>query len=625
MAFALRVLRLGRTEKRVISLRNFSLPAIGKIGLVSKTGALAVFLTALAPGQTQTAVANGDTRTISLYHTHTGESITATFRVNGSYDSAVLDKLNNFLRDWRNNDTIKMDPRLFDTVWETYRESGSREPIHIVSAYRSPATNAMLRRRSSAVAEFSQHMLGKAMDMHYTDVPMSKVREIAMRLQRGGVGYYPTAGSPFVHLDVGSVRAWPRMSYDQLARLFPDGKTVHLPANGQPLARYEEARAQVEGRNGVSVPSISQVQSKGFFASLFGGGDDEPAAAAPARGAGRLKVAVLSRNARSAPQPAAAPAQSAFGQGASSSEDSGAAAYFVAEAARRAGATTLADASPVLRGRVRPAPAAPVPAPAAPVPAPEPAPIAAAKPATQVAVLDPRRPAQDEIKGTLGAVQTQAPLPPRRPADLATAAVATASLSSVNVPLPPVRPGEFARPPVEEAPLRTARAADLPSVITAGGRTPITAAAASTVGMLAFAPSAPSLADPPKPLARAPAIRSAASSAIIAQPIGLRAALGPPRKVSIAASRLDRSNFRILTAPQEIARLTPVALGPLAAPLRAAARVNLNDLVFAAPADIETRFQPFAAGPSPAAFSGPAVRPLPRLASASAEAATRLN
>jgi len=212
--------------------------------MLALTGALSLVLTALTPAQTQNAIANGDTRTISLYHTHSGESIKATFRVNGQYDPNALQKLNHFLRDWRNDDSIKMDPRLFDVVWETYRESGSQEPIHIVSAYRSPQTNAMLRRRSKAVAEYSQHMLGKAMDMHYTDVPMSRVREIAMRLQRGGVGYYPTAGSPFVHLDVGSVRAWPRMNYDQLARLFPDGKTVHLAANGLTVFDVQTSRME---------------------------------------------------------------------------------------------------------------------------------------------------------------------------------------------------------------------------------------------------------------------------------------------------------------------------------------------------------------------------------------------
>jgi hypothetical protein len=129
--------------------------------------------------------------------------------------------------------------------------------------------------------------------MHYVDVPMGKVREIAMRLQRGGVGYYPTSGTPFVHLDVGSVRAWPRMSYDQLARLFPDGKTVHLPSNGQPLARYEEARAEIDAR-GESPVMVARAQSgsgKGFFSKLFGSGEDDEDTGAVATPRGRTRVA----------------------------------------------------------------------------------------------------------------------------------------------------------------------------------------------------------------------------------------------------------------------------------------------------------------------------------------------
>jgi len=179
-------------------------------------------------------------------------------------------------------------------IWESYRESGSREPIHILSAYRSPETNAMLRRRSRAVAEHSQHILGRAMDMHYTDVSMSKVREIAMRLQRGGVGYYPTSGTPFVHLDVGSVRAWPRMSYQELARIFPDGKTVHLPTNGQPMARYDDARAEIEARGDspiqVASADISR-KSRGFFERLFGIGEDDEDTGAIITPRGRTRVA----------------------------------------------------------------------------------------------------------------------------------------------------------------------------------------------------------------------------------------------------------------------------------------------------------------------------------------------
>ena len=108
----------------------------------------------------------------------------------------------------------------------------------------------MLRRRSKMVAEYSQHMLGKAMDFYLPDVPIDRIREVGLQMQRGGVGWYPHAGTPFVHLDVGSVRMWPRMTHDQLARLFPDGKTVLLASDNRPFPRYEEAKAEILARGG---------------------------------------------------------------------------------------------------------------------------------------------------------------------------------------------------------------------------------------------------------------------------------------------------------------------------------------------------------------------------------------
>ncbi|MFM6282681.1 MAG: DUF882 domain-containing protein, partial [Dolichospermum sp.] len=134
--------------------------------------------------------------------------------------------------------------------WETHRQVGSQDAIHVVSGYRSYETNSMLRRRSKAVAKNSQHMLGKAMDFYLPDVSVNAIRDVGLRMQRGGVGYYPTAYTPFVHLDAGSVRHWPRMSHDQLARLFPSGKTVHIPSDGRPLARYAEAEAEIIANGG---------------------------------------------------------------------------------------------------------------------------------------------------------------------------------------------------------------------------------------------------------------------------------------------------------------------------------------------------------------------------------------
>jgi hypothetical protein len=182
-----------------------------------------------------------------------------------------------------------MDRRLFDILWEVYRDVDGKAPIQIISAYRSPATNAMLRRRSSGVARASQHMLGHAMDFFIPGVALEKIRFAGLRLQRGGVGFYPTSGSPFVHLDTGSIRHWPRMSHDQLARVFPDGRTVHVPTDGRPLAGYQLAMADIEKRGDGDSASLAKSKPS-LFASLFRGGkssddeDESPAAAiAPAK------------------------------------------------------------------------------------------------------------------------------------------------------------------------------------------------------------------------------------------------------------------------------------------------------------------------------------------------------
>ena len=234
---------------------------------------------AAAPNSTESAIANGDTRTLTLSDAHTNESGSFTYKVDGYYDSAVLEKLNWFLRDWRLNESTKMDPKLFDILWQVYRESGSQQPVDILSAYRSPQTNAMLRRRSRQVAEHSQHMEGRAVDAHFLDVGTATIRDITMRMQAGGVGFYPTGGTPWVHIDCGSIRYWPRMSRDALTRLFPDGKTVFIPSDGQPMAGYEQARAEIEARGGEIQTASKGGSGFGFLGFLFGarggGADDE--------------------------------------------------------------------------------------------------------------------------------------------------------------------------------------------------------------------------------------------------------------------------------------------------------------------------------------------------------------
>jgi uncharacterized protein YcbK (DUF882 family) len=269
----------------------------------------------------QTAVAEGDTRTISFHHLHTGEDITITYKRDGRYDDAALKKLDWFMRDWRREESVHMDPHLFDLLWEAYREVDGSQPIDVVCGYRAPATNAMLRARSTGVAQFSQHTNGQAMDFFIPGVPLEKIRTVGLRLQRGGVGFYPTSGSPFVHLDTGSIRHWPRMTHDQLAKVFPDGRTVHIPSDGQPLPGYALALADVERRGatpsgtsleaareaGIITASIEReaaqssgtVPKRSLIARIFGTGKDEDEAnaeqaSAPAPKRPRVTTAVAS-------------------------------------------------------------------------------------------------------------------------------------------------------------------------------------------------------------------------------------------------------------------------------------------------------------------------------------------
>ncbi len=234
------------------------------------------FLAAAATG------ASAETRSLKLYHLHTHEKAEIVYKRNGRYDPEGLRKINIILRDWRRNEPTKMDPRLLDLVWEAYRESGATDYIQVVCGYRSPSTNSMLRSRSRGVAEKSQHMLGKAMDFYIPGVPLKKLRNIGLKMQGGGVGYYPTSGSPFVHMDVGNVRHWPGITRQELVSVFPNGKTLHVPSDGKPLPGYEQALAAYKSRVGSGAPAIEMAsagggakKSRGLLASLFGGGSDE--------------------------------------------------------------------------------------------------------------------------------------------------------------------------------------------------------------------------------------------------------------------------------------------------------------------------------------------------------------
>ncbi|UCI21178.1 DUF882 domain-containing protein [Mesorhizobium sp. B2-1-8] len=256
--------------------------------------------------------AQAEVRSLKLYHLHTHEKAEIVYKRNGRYVPEGLRKINIILRDWRRNEPTKMDPRLLDLVWEAYRESGSTDYIQVVCGYRSPSTNSMLRSRSRGVAEKSQHMLGKAMDFYIPGVPLKKLRNIGLKMQGGGVGYYPTSGSPFVHMDVGNVRHWPGISRQELVSLFPNGKTLHVPSDGRPLPGYEQALASYQSRKGSGTPNIEMAsaggsgkKSGGFLSALFGGGgadeaddsaDVETASAAPAPKARNLKPAATAKS-----------------------------------------------------------------------------------------------------------------------------------------------------------------------------------------------------------------------------------------------------------------------------------------------------------------------------------------
>lgn len=297
--------------------RQFAAVSLSHAGVkVGSRIGLASLVVLAAAGSVHNAAALNETKTLSFHHTHSGEDLTVTFKRDGRYDEAALKTLNHFLRDWRTQDETVMDRHLFDILWEVYRDVDGKQPIQIISSYRSPATNAMLRRRSSGVARFSQHMLGHAMDFYIPGVPLEQIRFAGLRLQRGGVGFYPTSGSPFVHLDTGSIRHWPRMTHDQLARVFPDGKTVHLPTDGVPLKGYELAKAEIErrgtGDDAGSTPS--------FFAALFKGKsapaasndeDDEGVPAASGKAAAPTIVAAAAKPADPVPTPRAKPSVAA--------------------------------------------------------------------------------------------------------------------------------------------------------------------------------------------------------------------------------------------------------------------------------------------------------------------------
>ena len=145
-------------------------------------------------------------RTLSLVSTHTNEKLKATYWRNGAYDKGALRDIDHVLRDHRTGEVARMDTDLLDLLVELHRRTGSRKPFQIISGYRSPKTNAMLASASGGVAKRSLHMDAKAIDIRLADVALSDLRQAALGMKAGGVGYYKK--SNFIHVDTGRVRQW---------------------------------------------------------------------------------------------------------------------------------------------------------------------------------------------------------------------------------------------------------------------------------------------------------------------------------------------------------------------------------------------------------------------------------
>jgi uncharacterized protein YcbK (DUF882 family) len=162
-------------------------------------------------------------RTLQLHHIHTRESLTVTYKRDGRYIPAAIARLDYFLRDWRTNTVVSMSGETLDRLWELHKELGSKKPINVISGYRSSETNALLKRIGRQVATRSEHLLGRAIDVQFPDVPLKLLRNKALAQQAGGVGYYPAGNGGFIHIDSGRVRHWPNIDETELAENLDTG------------------------------------------------------------------------------------------------------------------------------------------------------------------------------------------------------------------------------------------------------------------------------------------------------------------------------------------------------------------------------------------------------------------
>ncbi|MGB8813296.1 MAG: DUF882 domain-containing protein [Paracoccaceae bacterium] len=175
----------------------------GLLGIFAATAIVAAPTMSKAFGVLKGA---GDIRRVKMYSGRTGESVDTIYWIEGEYIPEVLKEINHFMRDWRSGDAIKMDPRNLDILAASHRLMDVSEPYMMLSGYRSPATNAMLRSKSRGVAKHSLHMVGQAADLRLKSRSVNQMAKAAETCHSGGVGRYH--GSNFVHMDCGPVRHW---------------------------------------------------------------------------------------------------------------------------------------------------------------------------------------------------------------------------------------------------------------------------------------------------------------------------------------------------------------------------------------------------------------------------------
>ena len=178
-----------------------------KTGLSGMLGILPLLVLGSLPAQASTfATSKSDAFNITFRNQHTGETFSGPYRVGGKYLPDAFEQINSVLRDFRTGEVFPVDPRIIDILYMSHRKAGTAQPFEVLSGYRSPRTNNMLQRVSEGVAQHSLHLTGQAVDVRLPGYSTKKLRNIAVSIRSGGVGYYPE--SNFVHMDTGKVRTW---------------------------------------------------------------------------------------------------------------------------------------------------------------------------------------------------------------------------------------------------------------------------------------------------------------------------------------------------------------------------------------------------------------------------------